>query len=298
MVAAYLAELFESHRPRLLGLGYRLTGSTRTAEDALQECLLRLNGVHQSEIDDLGAWLTATVARICADHLVAAERGAAAAQRLPDPLVTPLVPNGGGEWAAIAGRRANRLTTVVALAALTPAQRLAAVLPDLPAEELATWLDLDTAAAARAAAIGRAAAAALPGPAAEPAHEAAVRRLLTALRARARAAVCEGAESGCGTAEVADELHANAQALTATPDGPVVTDGAERVATRLLALAAENGIGCPDADPADGYEFAAVNGELGLLLRGRQRNRVLAFAVRDDAVWRVFDLAAPNSGWS
>ncbi|MFC3964391.1 sigma factor [Nocardia jiangsuensis] len=297
MVAAYLAELFESHRPRLLGIGYRLTGSTGTAEDALQECLLRLNGVHQSEIDDFGEWLTATVADICADHLVSGQRRAP--HRLPDPLVTPLVPRGGGEWTAIAGDRANRLATLVALTSLTPAQRLAAVLPELPAEQIATWLDLDPAAAERAAAIGRAAAAALPGPAAEPDHEAAVRRLLTALRARARATVREGGESECGAEEVASRLHPGAQGMTATPTGPVVIDGPDRVAARLLTVAAEHGIGCPDADPADGYEFVSVNGELGLLLRGPELNRVLAFAVRDDAVWRVFDLAAPapSHGW-
>lgn len=295
MVAAYLAELVESHRPRLLGLGYRLTGSTGAAEDAVQESLLRLNGVHQSEIDDLGAWLTGTVAAVCADHLTTAQRRTPAA-RLPDPLVTPLVPRGGGEWAAIAGHRANRLPTLVALASLTPAQRLAAVLPDLPAADIATWLDLDPAAAEQAAAIGRAAAAALPAPAAEPEHEAAVRTLLTALRARARAAVREGC---CGAAEVGSCLHTGVQALATTPDGPVVTDGRERVAAGLLALAAEHGIGSRDAEPADGYEFAEVNGELGLLLRGPERDRVLSFAVRDAAVWRVFDLAAParSPGW-
>ncbi|MFC8047595.1 sigma factor [Nocardia sp. NPDC057353] len=297
MVAAYLAELFDTHRTRLLGLGYRLTGSIRTAEDAVQESLLRLNGVHQSEIDDFGDWLTGAVAAICADHLVAAQRAAAAAQRLPDPLVTPLVSRGGGAWAEIARHRANRLPTLVALTALTPAQRLAAVLPELPVERIAAWLDLELDAAERAAVIGRAAATALPDPATEPEHEAAVRRLLTALRSRARAAVRDGHEPDRGTGEVASGLHTQAQALAATADGPVVTEGQERVAERLLALAAEHGIGCPDADPAGCYEFVGVNGELGLLLRGPEVDRVLGFAVRADAVWRVFDIPAPAPGW-
>lgn len=298
MVAAYLAELLESHRTRLLGTAYRLTGGVTAAEDAVQECLLRLNGVHQSEIDDLGEWLTATVTRICAEHLVAAHRSPGA-HRLPDPLVTPLVSAASTDpWADIGRRAENRLPNLVALASLTPAQRLAAVLPALPAALIAEWLELDEAAAERAALAGRSAAAALPGPVTAAAHDAAVRRLLTAVRARSRAAVCEGGDrGGDDPGEVARGLHPDVQALSVTGAGPVVVDGPERVAGRLLALAAGHGLGRGDDDPDGDYEFASVNGELGLVLRGAEMRRVLGFTVRDDAVWRVFDLAGPARGW-
>ena len=67
-----LAVEFTEHRPYLLGVGYRLTGSRADAEDAVQESWLRLAGLTDAArtgITDLRAWLTTVVGRICLDRL-------------------------------------------------------------------------------------------------------------------------------------------------------------------------------------------------------------------------------------
>src|SRR5215203_2983375 len=90
-----LVDTFEAERPRLLNVAYRLTGSVADAEDAVQEAWLRL---HRSEahIDNLQAWLTTVVSRLCLDRLTsaAARRETYVGQWLPEPIVTPMEPSG------------------------------------------------------------------------------------------------------------------------------------------------------------------------------------------------------------
>src|SRR6478672_1968802 len=64
-----LAEQFETHRPRLRAVAYRMLGSVDEADDALQETWLRLNRSDAEAIDNLGGWLTTVTARICLDML-------------------------------------------------------------------------------------------------------------------------------------------------------------------------------------------------------------------------------------
>lgn len=65
----FLAERFEADRPRLQGVAYRLLGSTGEADDAVQEAWLRLSRADTSGVENLGAWLTTVVARVCLDML-------------------------------------------------------------------------------------------------------------------------------------------------------------------------------------------------------------------------------------
>ena len=55
------------HRGRLLGLAYRMLGSTNDAEDAVQEAWIRLSRSDSSDVENLGGWLTTVVARIALD---------------------------------------------------------------------------------------------------------------------------------------------------------------------------------------------------------------------------------------
>ena len=64
-----LADQFEAHRPRLRGVAYRMLGSLDEAEDAVQESWLRLSRSDSDGIENLGAWLTTVVARVCLDML-------------------------------------------------------------------------------------------------------------------------------------------------------------------------------------------------------------------------------------
>ena len=62
-----LAAEFEAERGRLRGLAYRMLGSAAEADDAVQEAWLRLNRV--DSVDNLAAWLTTVVSRVCLDVL-------------------------------------------------------------------------------------------------------------------------------------------------------------------------------------------------------------------------------------
>jgi RNA polymerase sigma factor (sigma-70 family) len=126
-----LTERFESARPRLRALAYRMLGSVDDAEDAVQEAWLRLSRGAHGDIANLEAWLTTVVARICLNVLRDRRnphREEAVAQ-LPDPIV-----DADGEFdpehqALLAD--AVGLALFVVLDTLAPAERLALVLHDV-----------------------------------------------------------------------------------------------------------------------------------------------------------------------
>ncbi|MGV7830050.1 sigma factor, partial [Mycobacterium kansasii] len=62
-----LTARFEAARPQLGALAYRMLGSVDDAQDAVQEAWLRLGaGTDRAVgINNLDAWLTTVVARIC-----------------------------------------------------------------------------------------------------------------------------------------------------------------------------------------------------------------------------------------
>src|SRR5688572_32498011 len=64
-----LAEQFEEHRAHLRAVAYRMLGSSSEAEDAVQESWIRLGRTDVSDVENLRAWLTTVVARVCLDML-------------------------------------------------------------------------------------------------------------------------------------------------------------------------------------------------------------------------------------
>src|SRR6266446_4888491 len=65
----HLAERFEEKRSHLRAVAYRMLGSLSEAEDAVQEGWLRLGRSDTSGVENLKAWLTTVVARVCLDML-------------------------------------------------------------------------------------------------------------------------------------------------------------------------------------------------------------------------------------
>src|SRR5260370_42039770 len=84
-----LANQFELLRPHLISVAYSMLGSVSEAEDAVQESWLRLGRIDPGSLDDLRAWLTTVVGRICLDVLKArqARREDPIGTRFPQPLV-------------------------------------------------------------------------------------------------------------------------------------------------------------------------------------------------------------------
>ena len=58
---------FDAERHRLTAIAIRILGSQADADDVLQEAWLRLS--RTDDVDDLPAWLTTVVTRLCLDHL-------------------------------------------------------------------------------------------------------------------------------------------------------------------------------------------------------------------------------------
>jgi RNA polymerase sigma factor (sigma-70 family) len=65
----WLAERFETNRSHLRGIAYRMLGSVTEADDAVQEAWIRLSRTDTSDVDNLRAWLTTVVGRVCLNML-------------------------------------------------------------------------------------------------------------------------------------------------------------------------------------------------------------------------------------
>jgi RNA polymerase sigma-70 factor (ECF subfamily) len=137
----YLAERFEHERPQLRRIAYRMLGTLDEADDAVQEAWIRLSRSDDSAVDNLGAWLTTVVSRVCLDMLRSrrSRREQFVGSWMPEPIVTIDGAPTPEEEALIAD--GVGLALYVVLETLSPAERLAFVLHDmfaLPFDEIAS----------------------------------------------------------------------------------------------------------------------------------------------------------------
>ena len=133
-------EEFERNRDRLRSVAYRMLGSITEADDAVQEAWLRFDRAGAEEVDNMRAWLTVVVSRVCLDMLRArrARREEPFDWSLPEPIVTQVESNAPEHEALIAD--SVGLALQIVLETLAPAERLAFVLHDMfgmPFEEIA-----------------------------------------------------------------------------------------------------------------------------------------------------------------
>ena len=154
----WLAERFEANRSHLRGVAFRMLGSVTEADDAVQEAWIRLSRTDTSAVDNLRAWLTTVVGRVCLNMLRSrtTRREASLEVHLPDPILSPeqgIDP----EQEALLGDSIG-LAMLVVLDSLTPAERVAFVLHDVfavPFDEIAPIVGRTPAAARQLASRAR-----------------------------------------------------------------------------------------------------------------------------------------------
>jgi RNA polymerase sigma-70 factor, ECF subfamily len=152
-----LAEQFEEHRSHLRAVAYRMLGSASEAEDAVQESWIRLGRTDVSDVENLRAWLTTVVARVCLDMLRTrtSRREDALDTHVPDPVITRA--DGDPESDAMLADSVG-LALLVVLETLEPAERLAFVLHDvfgMTFDEIAPIVDRSAVAARQLASRAR-----------------------------------------------------------------------------------------------------------------------------------------------
>jgi len=136
----FLAERFEHERPQLRRIAYRMLGTLDEADDAVQEAWIRLSRTDDSSLDNLGAWLTTVVSRVCLDMLRTrrSRREDFVGSWMPEPIVAVDGGPSPEDEALIAD--GVGLALYVVLETLAPAERLAFVLHDMfamPFDEIA-----------------------------------------------------------------------------------------------------------------------------------------------------------------
>jgi len=89
------AEIFQSHRPRLFGVAYRMLGSRADAEDILQDAYLRWHQSYTEDIESPIAFLITMTTRLCLDRLrkLKEERARYVGVWLPEPIVDDHIPS-------------------------------------------------------------------------------------------------------------------------------------------------------------------------------------------------------------
>src|SRR5256885_1743015 len=276
-----LAQEFEMNRSHLHSVAHRMLGSASEADDAVQEAWLRLSRSDTSYIDNMRAWLTTVVARVCLDMLRSrkSRREEPLDTGLPEPIASSEAVINPEHEAVLAD--SVGLALLVVLETLTPAERVAFVLHDvfaLPFDEIAPIVGRSPTAARQLASRARRR---VQGAAAVPdADLPRQRAVVDAFLAAARGGDFEALLAGPGPDR---PLRAGRGAVPA--GAPREVRGAQAVAGQALIGSQLAGFARP----------ALVNGAAGIVAfdpRGRPWS-VMAFTVRRGKIVAIDVLADP-----
>ncbi len=149
-----MVESFESYRPYLFAIAYRMLGSAMDAEDMVQETYLRSQGTPLDTIRSLKAFLTTIIIRLCVDQLQLArrKREVYVGPWLPEPILTAPTPATEDPAERIDREESISLAFLVLLEQLQPFERAVFLLREVFAyefAEIATMLDKSEAACRR-----------------------------------------------------------------------------------------------------------------------------------------------------
>jgi RNA polymerase sigma factor (sigma-70 family) len=271
-------ERFEHHRPHLRAVAYRMLGSANEADDAVQETWLRVRDRDLGDVENLRAWLTTVVGRVCLNMLRSRRaRREEPSVHVPDPLVAG--EEDGPEHEALLAESVS-LALLVVLEALTPAERLAFVLHDVfgvPFADIASALDRSEAAAQQLASRARRRVRDSPEPDRDLAQQ---RRVVDAFFAASRDGDFDA------LLEVLD------------PGVELRIDGGVLRAEASRALHGADAVAAHTATYSKLYPFvrpALVNGTAGAVVAPRGRVvSVMAFIVTNGRIVRIDALVDPE----
>lgn len=273
----FLAEGFESNRGHLRSIAYRMLGSMTEADDAVQEAWLRLSRSGSTDIDNLKAWLTTVVSRVCLDMLRSRKsRGEESLDAsVPDSVAENKDARTAEDEAAMAD--SVGLALLVVLDTLTPPERLAFVLHDMfdvSFEEIATIVGRSPMAARQLA--SRARRRVRGADKISPADLPKRRKIVDAFLAVLRAGDFEG---------LIAVLDPNVVIRTDIAGAPAEVRGAVNWAKGAVAF----------ARMARSVQPALVNGLPGLVIAPRGHlSRALCFKIVDDTIVEVDIIADPK----
>ncbi|MFL5829136.1 MAG: sigma-70 family RNA polymerase sigma factor [Solirubrobacteraceae bacterium] len=276
----WLTRRFDEHWAHLRGVAYRMLGSMSEADDALQEAWLRIRETAPGQVDNMQAWLTTVVGRICLNMLRSrrARREEPYEFHVPDPVVSFSSSVDPEQEALLAD--SVGLALLVVLDTLTPAERLAFVLHDvfgLPFTDIATALDRSEAAAQQLASRARRRVRNSPEPDTDRARQ---RRVVDAFFAASRDGDFDAL---LAVLDPSVELRIDGGKLR--PQASIVLRGAQAVARHAATYAALY----PSVMPA------LVNGAAGAVVApGGRVFSVMAFTVTNGKITAIDALADPE----
>ena len=277
-----LVDDFEKNRIRLRAVAYRMLGSLTEADDAVQEAWLRASRSDVDDIDNVDAWLTTIVVRVCLNMLRSrtTRREEPLSAHVPDPVVSDT--NGVNPEDAALLADSVGLALQVVLETLTPAERLAFVLHDmfdLPFDQIAPMVGRSPAAARQLASRARRRVRGNDVPAPDP-DIGRQREVVDAFLAAARSG-----ELAALVAVLDPDVVLRADEGTARPDASVVIRGAEAVARRAAAF----------ERPAAQVQPVLVNGAAGIVVSVEGRPvSVMGFTVARGRIVRIDIMADPE----
>ena len=119
--------VFESHRPALVALAYRMLGDVGRAQDMVQEAWLRWHG-RDVEVESPKAFLVTVVTRLCLNELdsARARREESRSDRLPEPVNLEA-----GGMSRLEDLEQLSMAILVVLERLSPAERAVLLLHDV-----------------------------------------------------------------------------------------------------------------------------------------------------------------------
>ncbi|GAB7030379.1 sigma-70 family RNA polymerase sigma factor [Streptomyces sp. NPDC021749] len=291
---AELAERFEAQRARLRAVAYRMLGSPGEADDAVQETWLRLGRAGADGVENLGAWLTTVVSRVCLDMLRARTSRREDLVGQPPPAGQGRVADDGSdpEQEALLVDSVGRALLVV-LDTLGPAERVAFVLHDLfavPFDRIAPLVERSPVTTKKLASRARHKVRGTPAvPAAELTRQ---RRVVEAFLTASR-----DGDLGALLAVLAPDVVRRADPAVLPPGAASLVRGARAVAEETVTLGRNARFAAP----------ALVDGRMGIVVAPHGRlflvltvcvegDRVAAYEViADPARLRQLTLAAPEA---